>query len=107
MERGAEELLQKARKLKKEVRAFGRDARDFLRTRPEAPEEEREDLESDVLGTVEMPPLGRPGARPQEARGAGSHPQAGLPPEVDLIQRRRRTVHRLGGSVYRLGVVGY
>jgi hypothetical protein len=53
MEKGAEELLQKARKLKKEVRAFGRDARGFLRTRPETPEEEREDLESDVLGTVE------------------------------------------------------
>lgn len=53
MEKGAEELLQKARKLKKEVRAFGREARDFLRTRPEIAEDELEKLETDLLGTVE------------------------------------------------------
>lgn len=53
MEKGAEELLQKARKLKKEVRAFGREAREFLRTRPEVDEDELEKLETDMLGTVE------------------------------------------------------
>jgi len=53
MEKDAEELLRKARKLKKELRAFGRDARDFVRTRPEKPEDELEVLEGDVLGTVE------------------------------------------------------
>lgn len=49
----AEELLQKATRLKKEVRAFGREARAFLRSRPEVPEDEMEKLETDVLGTVE------------------------------------------------------
>jgi len=53
MEKDAEDLLKKARKLKRELRAFGRDARAFVRTRPEKPEDELEILESDVLGTVE------------------------------------------------------
>ena len=53
MGKEAEELLQKAIKLKKEVRAFGREARAFLRTRPEIPEDELEKLETDLLGTVE------------------------------------------------------
>ena len=53
MGKGAEELLEKALRLKKEVRAFGREARAFLRTHPEVAEDELEKLETDLLGTVE------------------------------------------------------
>jgi hypothetical protein len=54
MERSADDLLlQQARKLKKELRAFGRAARGFLRTRPPKAEDDLDDLEADVLGTVE------------------------------------------------------
>lgn len=53
MEKRSEELLENARKLKKEVRAFSREARAFLRTQPEVPEDELEDPESDLLGAME------------------------------------------------------
>ena len=53
MEKGTEDLLRQTRKLKKEVRAFGREAREFLRKHPEVPEDEVEKLETDVVGTVE------------------------------------------------------
>jgi hypothetical protein len=53
MEKSAEDLLNRARSLKKELRAFGREARAFLRTRPEKPEDELEDLETDMLGGLE------------------------------------------------------
>jgi hypothetical protein len=53
MEKDAEDLLKRARKLRKELRAFGRDARKFVRTRPDKPEDELEILEGDMLGTVE------------------------------------------------------
>ena len=39
--------------MKKEVRAFAREAREFLRLRPEKPEDDLDALETDVLGTVE------------------------------------------------------
>lgn len=35
------------------MRAFGREARAFLRTRPEKPEDELDDFQTDILGTVE------------------------------------------------------
>jgi hypothetical protein len=54
MEQSADDhLLQQARRLKKEVRAFGRAARGFLRSQPEKPEDNLDNLETDLLGTVE------------------------------------------------------
>jgi hypothetical protein len=53
METRAEELLRHARTLKKEMQAFVREARDYLRLQPESPEDELEDPETDLLGTME------------------------------------------------------
>jgi len=53
MEKGTEDLLKNARRLKKELEAFGRSARAFVRARPAKPEDELEALKDDVLGTVE------------------------------------------------------
>ncbi len=54
METRAEELRERARRLKQEMSDFGREARDFLRRQqPEVPEDEMEDPETDLLGTME------------------------------------------------------